>query len=67
MTGGTRVRMAGVSTEESGWDEISCRLKTDAPVTAIGDAGAIIPLSQNPGAAVKPAETSFLCLFDRDT
>lgn len=54
-------------TGESERDEISCRLKTDAPVTAVGAAGTITPLPQNPRVAVKPAETSLVYLLDRDT
>lgn len=59
--------MADVTARESEWDEISCRLKTDAPVTSVGAAGAMTPLPQNPGAAVKPAETGFVYLLDGDT
>lgn len=64
---GTRARVADTTTGESEWDEISRRLKTDAPVTAIGAAGAITHLPQNPRAAAKPAETGFIYLLDRDT
>lgn len=64
---GTRASMAGVTAEESEWDEISRRLKTDAPVITMGAAGAITPLPQNPRVVVKPAETRFVYLLDRDT
>ena len=71
VTGGSSVRYQGtrgnVTAEESKWDEISCRLKTDAPVTAIRAAGAITPLPQNPRAVAQSAETGFFYLLDRDT
>lgn len=57
----------GVTTKDSERDKTSCRLKTDAPVIAVGAAGAITLLPQNPRAEVKPAETSFVYLLDKDT
>lgn len=70
VTGGSRAVLGtvvpDVTTKDSERDKISCRLKTDVPVTAVGAAGAITPFPQNPRAEAKPAETSFVYLLDKD-
>lgn len=59
--------MPDVTAKDCERDKISCGLKTDAPVIAVGAAGAITPLPQNPRAEVKPAETSSVYFLDKDT
>lgn len=55
-----------VTSKDSERDKIVCRLKTDAPVIAVGAAGEITPFPQNPRGEAKPAETSFVYLLDKD-
>lgn len=46
---GTRVGVANDTTEESEWYDISLKLKTDVPVTAIRATGAVTPHLKNQG------------------
>lgn len=70
VTGGSRAVLGAVvpdiTSKDSEGAKISCRLKSDVPVIAVGAAGAIRPFPQNPGVEAKPAETSFVYLLDKD-